>query len=688
MNQPWYKNAYRRHLCDMHINDTSPEYLSRFSAEEYAENILAAGFNEAMIYLQSHIGLCNFPTKVGTMHSAFSGREDEMNKLITLLRSKGVAVVGYYSLVFNTVEHDKHPDWRLIKDDGRSRREAKDAFAEETRKTFAINQMTLLRYGLCCPNNPDYRAFTLAQIAEIAAFTTVDGMFYDMTYWPHCCYCEHCKKRWRTEVGGEMPVRPTVGSDDWRRLQRKRTEWIGEFAALITSETKRVMGEHVTVEHNVAYSALNAVDTCNGIGVNAACDYSGGDLHPTPYIQSFACKFFRSISNHQPFEFMITRCDPSLFKHTTLKSHDAMASAVMLTAANHGATLVIDAIDPRGTLDARVYRHIGDVFEEQKPYEPYFEGTPLADVGLYYSPDSRYNKYNCTYNNYTSVTGLIEALIKRHILPDVTGVYDKRGLSRFRMLFAPLLTCDDEADNARLTDYVRNGGILYLSGADNPKLTEALLDCRVKGVTDEIITFLSPTEKGADIFEYFTADYPLAVDSPAAVLEGLTDAEVLATLTKPYTKQYDFDFASIHSNPPGIRTDLPALVVKPFGKGKVIFSALPFESDTVEISGIICANLADKLLGKKTLCRTEASPRVELTAYETDECFYVNAVHLTTDTVAETVSAFDVSFRCERKPSRVELLPDGKNVPFAFADGYVTFTAESMKLFNMYRILK
>ena len=37
-------------------------------------------------------------------------------------------------------------------------------------------------------------------------------------------------------------------------------------------------------------------------------------------------------------------------------------------------------------------------------------------------------------------------------------------------------------------------------------------------------------------------------------------------------------FASIHSNPPGIKTEIPALLYKEFGKGKVIWSALPIEA--------------------------------------------------------------------------------------------------------------
>ena len=61
---------------------------------------------------------------------------------------------------------------------------------------------------------------------------------------------------------------------------------------------------------------------------------------------------------------MFSTCEPGLHYHTALKSKDTMRSSMFLTAAHHGATLMIDAIDPVGTMDERVYEQIGEVFAE------------------------------------------------------------------------------------------------------------------------------------------------------------------------------------------------------------------------------------------------------------------------------------------------------------------------------------
>ena len=119
----WYQTAYRRHLCDLHIDDWDPSFLSAFDPEVYVENLRRARVQSAMLYFQSHVGLCYYPTRVGKMHGGLAGREDIMRRLVELCRESGIAVTGYYSLIYNTLEHDRHPSWRMLDVQGYSHRE-------------------------------------------------------------------------------------------------------------------------------------------------------------------------------------------------------------------------------------------------------------------------------------------------------------------------------------------------------------------------------------------------------------------------------------------------------------------------------------------------------------------------------------------------------------------------------------
>ena len=67
----WYTNSFRRNLVDMHISDWDESFLSQFDPEQYLKCLKIANIKSAMIYLQSHTGLCNRKSESGKTHRAF-----------------------------------------------------------------------------------------------------------------------------------------------------------------------------------------------------------------------------------------------------------------------------------------------------------------------------------------------------------------------------------------------------------------------------------------------------------------------------------------------------------------------------------------------------------------------------------------------------------------------------------------
>ena len=151
----WYENLYRRHLLDMHMEDWHPDFLSRFSPETYVENLKRARINYAMIYFQSYVGLCYYPSDTGTLHRAFVKQPDQMRRLVDLAHAADILVCSYYSLIHNTREHDGHPEWRMLEAGGQSRRDRLLALGKERTE----EQGRRSRYGFCCPTHPKYHAF-------------------------------------------------------------------------------------------------------------------------------------------------------------------------------------------------------------------------------------------------------------------------------------------------------------------------------------------------------------------------------------------------------------------------------------------------------------------------------------------------------------------------------------------------
>ncbi len=674
----WYEKSYRRHLCDIHIDDWDESFLSVLSPKEYVENLKKANVQSAMIYFQSHVGLCYFPTEVGRMHKALRGRENLIRRITELCHSEGITVTGYYSLIYNNTEFERHPEWRMVDADGRSLYGTNDIPSP----VCAGDGKRVFRYGLCCPNNLEYRAFVKEQMREMAEYFTFEGMFFDMLFWPHVCACQSCRARWKTEVGGELPLREDWNDPLWLLHMQKRREWMGEFAHWATDEMKTLC-PHVSVEHNVAYSALPDGIPSNGEEVISACDYAGGDLYRGLYGQSFACKFYRNITKHQPFEYMFTRA-PNLGSHTQIKSLDTIRSAVFLTAAHHGATLVIDAINPTGSMDSRVYERIGQVFSESAAYEAYLTGEMIEDVGLYYSHKSKFEPHADGYSNYRGIDVMLETLIANHIPFGMTGSF--HDLERYPVLVAPMLTDEDRDDVERLVKYVRDGGSLYFSGADCTDLFKAFFEVDVKGRTEEQITYLAPTETGKACFVDFSKEFPLSFGASAPILEARGDAEILATLTLPYTKPNEARFASIHSDPPGIHTDIPVMLYRKFGKGRVVWSVLPIEGISSDDHRDVVLSLLRMKLGLTPTVASDASRDVEITAFERENRLQINAVLLNNDQYARRVADFEISVRCDRTPRGVRIMPNGEEIGFAYDGETVSFRVRDFEIFRMYEI--
>lgn len=543
--KPWYTDCYRRHLADMHIDDWNDQFLSEFSPEVYFKSLCRAKIESPMIYVQSHAGHCYFPTKTGHLHRAFKDHPHSIKQLVTMCKNAGMHPVLYYSLIYNTYEEDNHPEWRIREEtNGPSHRQKHKGRGS--------------RYGLCCPNNAEYRAFNEAQIREICAYfrdengnALMDGMFFDMLFWPLVCRCPACTARFLAECGESEIPQEDPHDPAWVKFLRAHERWIAEFAQFATKLCKELV-PGVSVEHNYA----NAIAGTNIQGstelVNLACDYTGGDLYGDSYNHSFTAKYYYGITQNQPFEYMTCRCDRTLLAHTVTKDEEVLGAQILLTAAHHGASLIIDAIDPRGTLDSRVFDTIGRAFEKQIPYEKHFKGTLFANCAVLYSTTGRYNSNGQKFNSLTASVNTTRTLIEANVPVAVLGRPGLSNAGRFELITAGAIAGLNDTERDQLIQFVNNGGSLYFSGAEEPELLRAFFGAELAGFTEENRLYLAPTGKGEAVMQPFNTAYPMPIEASLPKLTHVSaDTALFATVTLPYTVPGNYQFASIHSDPPG-----------------------------------------------------------------------------------------------------------------------------------------
>ncbi len=617
----WYKGIYRRQLTDMHIADDREEYLSKFNENEYFSCLKKAHIQSPMIYLQSHTGLCNFPTRVARTHKAMEGENNAVRRLISLCKEDGMKVVGYYSLIFNNVAASLHPEWAIRYVDGSTWQDKGQ------------------RYGLCCPNNLEYRKFVKENVAELAAyFKDLDGVFYDMPYWEVPCHCASCQKRYKKETGRELPSKEDWSDENWLLYVKKRQDWMVDFVRYVKSISKKILPK-TTVEFNFA-----AVIGCTWLGgstegINEECEFTGGDLYGDLYSHSFTAKYYYGITKNQPFEYMTCRCNKNLREHTITKPQEMLDAEILLTLAHHGATLDIDAINPDGTLDPRVYEKVSKAFEKQIPYEKYMsKGRLYADVAVYFDSKTMFEEpYAKTYNKLCAVSAH-KTLVESHIATAVIANMNMNNLAGYKMIVAPCLQDFDNDEPLKLIDYVKNGGTLYLSGRSDSRLIKEFFNGQFSGYTfgnssylhvdkgyAEVQAYISPRDDYRKIMGEFNEKYPLPLTYklPTYELKGEVKANIILPFTDP---DNNTSFASIHSNPPGISTSIPAIVERTYGKGRVIWCSALIENDDRANFKEIFRNIVLKHVTPKYLIF--ASKFIEGVIFEDKNDAYISFVNV------------------------------------------------------------
>jgi Hypothetical glycosyl hydrolase 6 len=208
---PWPQGVYRRHLVDMHVPDWDPALLARFAPQAYVDTVAGAGVQSLMHYANSHVGLSLWRTRLGRTHAAM-GERDWFGEVVDACRRRGLGVVAYYSVIFDNLAFEEHPEWRIQPAEG---------------GPLGLRR----RYGHVCPNSP-YREHALACIRELVEGYAIDGVFFDMTFWPGVCYCPHCTARFRQEGGVEPPRVVDWDDPTWRAFQEARERWLLECASL------------------------------------------------------------------------------------------------------------------------------------------------------------------------------------------------------------------------------------------------------------------------------------------------------------------------------------------------------------------------------------------------------------------------------------------------------------------------
>lgn len=653
----WIEGNYRRNLLDMHIDDGNPEFLSKINAAEYVNALKEANIQAAMVKGKPHTGLCYYPTKIGRMHKGLKGF-DFFGDMIKKCHENNIAVIAYFTQIFDNWAYDEHPDWRVITAEGKNMREYS---GQPNFKTG--------RYGIVCPNNEGYREYVKACLTEMNTMYDFEGMFLDMTFWPEVCYCPSCRKRYKEETGKELPRRIDWNDPNWKEYVYKRDEWMADYAKFATKCVKSIK-PNVTIEHQFSRITGSWVDGSTEM-LTEAVDYAGGDYYGGLLQQTFINKYYKNVSPNLPFIYHTSRCDPELLFHTTTKTEEELLLHVITALIHNGAFLLVDAINPDGSIIPEIYYDLMKrIYEKTSQYEKYINGNLDHDASIWFPSHAKYNPYECNIDvteksfepKYYMESPVSAASVMResNIPFEVIGTKNIASDNAKVLVLSHVANIREE-EMDEIEKYIKNGGNLYISGPIANERLQKILGVRVIGRTPHDFTYMSPTKSGEEFFEGFSRENPLTVSMNQIEIEIIRNENVtvLATQTLPYTMTNTYEFAAIHSNPPGIYTDRPCAILKETGNSKIIWLAAPVEMSKPYMSRQVFKRIIQLLVGEPTFV-SNAPKFVEVLSWNKEGTDYLAVINEQEE--SPIAPMYDITIDIRKTNRKAYMLPNKEEI--------------------------
>jgi len=643
--EKWYKKSYFRNLVDMHI-PSGEQNLENFDPEHYAECMETAGVDTAYVYASNCLGLCLFPTEIGFRHSV-TYKRDIFGETVAALKRRGIRVVGYLNS-WCTEGARRHPDWQIVSSAGK--RSGDDS-----------------RFGTLCLNSP-YRSLFHRLVYEMVSKYDIDGLWVDMIgFFMPDCRCRWCREKYRNETGFDLPETIDWTDENYIRYIQFKFDTVSTYAQGITEAAHQAKPD-ISVSYQCA-SWSNSYACGLNNDYFATMDYVSGDFYADRDRTDVVCRLLPNLSNDSPFEYMISRA-PDLCYHTAIKDKSEILLQAYTAFLCGGSFLFIDAIDPDGGLNIQLYRMMGEIRRELEPFFKTidYEAQVLRDAAVYINFDSYTSrdaeqKPSCELSRYTGIVydkliTLNKALSRAHIDYDILTEKNIDGLSRYKVIVLPDLYRMKESECEKFREFVKNGGRLFVSGSSSALSTdgknrerfmlEDVMGVRYLEFADRSPVYMAPTDAGQEFFAHFSETYPAMFTEAAVTVEKASDsAEVLATVTYPFTDARNFHrFSSAISNPPGEKTDLPALVYNPYGEGACLYSFAPFSRSEAVCNYDIFAELMKRLIDEKggMIFETEESEYLEHVVRHSKEKQHYTVSLLNYQNVKKIVPLYDVQF--------------------------------------------
>ena len=227
-----------------------------------------------------------------------------------------------------------------------------------------------------------------------------------------------------------------------------------------------------------------------------------------------------------------------------------------------------------------------------------------------------------------------------------------------------------------------------MSGEIPKELLEEIFEIEYLGVTKEKVTYMIPTDTGLDIIYDNDKDNPLAIRGGTQVIaKSKGSGIVMAKLVLPYTDPNNENkFATISSDPPGMKTEYDSIIYKEFGKGKAIWISYPIEKIDCLPHKKTFINIIKKIHTSEYNFSSDVSPVVELVVFSQPEYnrYIINLINEQESLPPIPIYNFKIMLNIKSKGiAKIVSLTYKEKIKFSKKGEYVEMNVPKLELFNM-----
>ncbi len=579
-NPRWWEEeplmVYETHLS------TLPGFTCENNWQQKTDPAIEVDVIKATNALQTHL-LHIIPGHLTNQFCYFKSdkfREQRRDYLAAYLKKSRKA--GYRTIIYFNVHAIKpafgadYPEWRQIRYNGTA---IDDLYGIET--SF-------------CVNSP-WRNWVRDVCLDLCKYP-IDGIFFDgpCMFW-NCCYCEHCKKKYREQYGTEIPPKE-AGHPELKKLASFQAESLGSFIGYCNQAIKSVRpdvalytnaGAREEPYYAVGRNNRVQIKDQDILAAEGGFVYGALSTQPVWKVGSNA-KYYQTQAAGKPTGVFNSSA------HGPWRSYalsDAEYLLAMVQAPIHGSGVWGSGFQWRK--DQPIFPKIASHYKFFSDHrDVYFKTRPKARVAIVWPEDSInfYGKPQVLHGDFTQggqkgetvgdiseeFDGFYDALIKNHIPCDIIDEDSVRSedIARYDLLILPNVGCTGKAFDDRLREYVRNGGNVVASFEtsicdENGIRKEDLSLADVFGIK-MLRTPLKPYPhfyffKQDSWKEIFTDIHPPLLASPLISTEvALAGAKTVS----PYSIKFKgWDGSEI------LPSEFPAITRNDFGKGRAVYMA-------------------------------------------------------------------------------------------------------------------